>query len=99
MAHNIVLEVLFPASLLLKELGGGQGGVQIIESWNSGNQTKEHPGLHLILQMRKVRPGGQMNSKDKQAASGAVEIRTWASASHPGLLQLLQTVFSPRFWA
>ena len=40
MAHNIVLEVLFPASLLLKELGGGQGGVQIIESWNSGEPNK-----------------------------------------------------------
>ena len=40
MAHNIVLEELFPAPLLLKELGGGQGGVQIIESWNSGEPNK-----------------------------------------------------------
>lgn len=40
MAHNTVLEDLFPAPLLGEELRGAQGGVQIIESWNSGEPNK-----------------------------------------------------------
>ena len=83
MAHKLVLEVIFPVPLLLKESEEANKEFGLQNHGTLGNKTKEYPGLYLILQMRKVRPGGQMNSKDTEPASGAAEIRIWASAFPP----------------